>query len=196
MGLVTATKDSKAKLSVRISLLDPEWQELHPEQLTPFQIQELIRPCSAYPDGLFPGASLDPDNKTRQVTRVYRFPNYLEWSRVTEDDVEDAAGDGKQYLTSHFFDQRKCGWSELSPTVKQGKTVGYCFNGTAYSIQDKESIRTIVYQTVYKSIVKDKRAFKRLQEIFNNCVTVELTGADDEVLRVLAETLLESGANN
>ena len=101
------------------------------------------------------------------MSRVYCFSNYLEWSRVTEDDIEDPGDNGTLYLTTNFFDQRQKGWSELTPSIKKGTTVGYVFNGTAYSIEDREMVRNITYDTVYRSIIKGKQTFRKLQEIHN-----------------------------
>ena len=188
MQTVTVSKIPNSVLLVKVCLLDLEWQDLHPKHLVPFHVHELLRVCSIYPDGLFPGGNLIPDQPGRQSSRVYCFLNYLEWSRVTEEDVDDNGGNN-MYLTTNFFDQRRIGWSELTHKVKLGTTVGYCFNGTAYSIEDKDAVQNIVYKTVYKQIIKDKHIFKRLQDIVK-LSSVELSGADLDVLKVLAETLL------
>lgn len=186
---ITVKKIENPRLHVKVSLKDPIWQELHPNHLASFLIIELLRPCNIYPDGLFPGAEISKEPQ-RQSTRVYCFSNYLEWSRITQDDVRDCQDEGI-YLTTHFFDQRKKGWSEITHTTKLGQTVGYCFNGIAYGTSDIDSVRLIVYKTVYKGIIKDKSAFKRLREIIQEA-EVELSGADVDVLRVIAETLLSS----
>ena len=95
------------------------------------------------------------------------------------------------YLTTNFFEKRKLGWSEMSHKIKSGATVGYCFNGTAYSVKDTEEVRKIVYETVYKSLIKHKQSFNKLVEILDSA-QIELSGAGNDVLQVLAEALVES----
>lgn len=171
----------------KISLRDLEWIQLNPDYLEPFQVQELIRKCDVYEDGLFPGAELDSD---RQVSRVVKFRNYLEWSKITLEDVVEI--NGNIYLTANFFNQRSKGWSELTFKSKSGKAIGYCFNGTTYSIDDQEAISKIVYKTIYWNLIKDSPVLKRIENLLDQGFTIELSGVENEFLEIIRETFSRS----
>lgn len=182
--------NTKSNFVININLLNPEYESLLPDKLPSFVITEKKRICDIYPDGLFPGATADGPNN--QVSPVLCFFNYLEWSRITSDDVDGGADDGtgvnggdNQYLTTAFFDSRNKGWKSITPLEKPGETIGYCFNGIAYHTNNVEIVRKTVYTMIYGSIIKTLPAYQKLKE-FCRMATVNITGADIEVLRALS----------
>lgn len=183
-----------ARFQTRIELSDdPQWSGLLPSHLEPFNIQESLRPCSAYPDGVQPGFWAAPGERGEpcQATQVLHFPNYREWSRITLDDVVEIPGKGR-YLTTHFFQARRRGWSSPEFRPKPGSiTLGYCFNGSAYSPDPSSRIDQVVYGLVYATLIRNNPLFKRLTQICAEAdVTLVLSHPDaDAILSVLARLL-------
>jgi hypothetical protein len=187
--MTTTIINNKSNFVINIDLLQPEYKSLHPDNLPFFSITEKRRYCDIYPDGLFPGSTIDKDNTNNQVSQVLCFFNYLEWSRITADDVEEPSGDGNYYLTTTFFDMRNKGWKSIEPIEKPGDTIGYCFNGVDYHTNNPE-VRRTVYSVIYKNIIKSLPVHRKLKEYMNQA-SIKITGADVEVLKVLAESLVD-----
>jgi hypothetical protein len=85
---------------VEIDLTCEPWCQLLPERLAPFGVEEIRRPNNIYPDGILPGSV--PSSGNCISTKIQTFPNYLEWSKVTIDNVvelpdEQATPDGSDY---------------------------------------------------------------------------------------------------
>ena len=146
-----------SQIYMTIDLNDVEWSPLLPTSLGNFKVEESLRTCLSFPDGLFPGAeSLGPSN---QVSRIKKFPNYIEFSKVTSDEVVPLAG--QLYLTTKFYNRRKEGWSSDKIEAKEGEVLSYCIDGDLYSPNDKTVIDK-VYSTVYRSLVQDLPAYINL----------------------------------
>lgn len=176
-----------------IDLSSPEWSSLLPENLTPFKMEETLRVCSEYEDGVFPSAMKSTDDK--QVTRIQRFPNYIEFSKITSDELVPV--DGQLYLTTKFFDRRKLGWASdsiLSKVTDDNEVMGYCINGNVYCAADKKTAYSIFYQVVYKSLIVKNPAFDRLLSILKDGFCVKFSNADQEFMEQLKTLLLSSAS--
>jgi len=174
--------------STRIDLEDPDWFDLNPEHLSVFSVIEKLRPCPSYPDGLFPGATKLGDS---QVSSIYSFLNYLEWSRVVEEDVVGL----EKYITTRFFTLRAEGWASPEHIVKEGKTVGYCFNGVAYSIKDIKVVEEIVYNTIYRKLIQTKPVLNKLI-VLSQSSDLDLWSIREEPLKVILEILQNANASS
>lgn len=176
------------KYIIDIDLDNIKWKLYSPNLLIPFNIEEIIRPLCGpvYKDGVYPGGTRIK-NTEKQTSKVFRFPNYLEFSKIVEDEVIINGSD--MYITSLFFDRRKEGWSNINISKKIGKVVGYCFNGTLYNKEDIENVNKIVYHTVYLSIISKKKEFVDLIEQINSGITVRIYSNDELFFTAFTEAV-------
>lgn len=174
---------------IRIDLRDPKWSSLLPDSLPAFRIEEMLRPCTAYPTGLFPGAQNHRENDRKQSTRVERFDNYVEFSKVVDDEV--ASVGGALYLTTRFYDRRKEGWRSKEKMKKPGEVVAYCINGNLYCSADEEMANATFFDVVYRSLVGKEESFLLLKSLLSEGEGVEFTGVDDYFAKEL-ERLVRS----
>lgn len=185
---VEVSKNPFSILKSDIDFSNTEWSCLLPENLNKkFQIEELLRPCKAYPDGLYP---LGKKLNDKQVTRINRFCNYIEYSRIISSEIVNVSG--QLFLTTKFYDNRKEGWSSKEIKKKVGDTIGYCINGDIYCAEDKECVFKVFYNVVFKSIIQKNPKFNELLTMLKNGVTLTLIGSDEEFLKNLKIILLES----
>jgi hypothetical protein len=187
MARVLITTNTEDQLYVNVDLTNSEWSSLLPENVPSFKMEELRRYCDTYEDGLFPGASVYGDRN--QITRIYRFPNYVEFSKIVVDEVEPIGE--KLYLTSKYFERRNKGWSSKDLKKKEGEIIGYCVNGDIYSVKDVEEANHIFYNIVYKSLISSNVCIQQLKQMLNDGVSIILCGADIQVLNSLSNSLLE-----
>lgn len=188
---ITVAANPDSIFSLKVDLSDAEWSELLPENLSPFRVEETQRPCLAYRDGIFPGSK--NYGKDRQTSEIKRFPNYIEFSKITSDEVVPISG--QLYLTTKFYDRRYEGWSSEEILKKEEEIIGYCFNGDVYCVDDKAEIYKMFYGLVYKNLVAKKDTFIKLEQFLSRGIALELTGADEEFLTNLKDILLESLKN-
>lgn len=187
MFKVELSKNSISNLRLDIDFSSVEWSELYPDNITKkFKIQELLRICSPYPDGIFPLA-IKQDNT--QVTLINRFFNYIEYSRVVSSEVVNISG--QMYLTTKFFDNRKKGWSSTELMKKTGETLGYYINGDIYCLEDKDSVFKVFYKVVYKPLIEKNSKFLKILDMLKNGYTLTLIGSDHDFLKNFKLILLD-----
>lgn len=187
MAKVLVTVNPKSELFSEIDFRQPEWSSLLPQNLSSFKMEELRRPCGAYPDGIFPGAERCRDNN--QIFKIQNFQNYVEFCKVVADEVVPLGG--QLFLTSKFYDRRKEGWSSEVIKKKEGEVIAYCLNGDLYSVDDEARVNQIFYDVVYNSLVLKDPAFLKLRRSLLDGVCLELTGADLEFLERVKSVLLK-----
>lgn len=170
----------------RINLKDSKWSSLLPENLPPFLIEESLRPCDAFPSGVFPGSNIN--GKDKQKVKVQRFDNYIEFSKVTSDEV--ALVDGNFFLTTKFYERRKKGWGSQEKLIKEGEVVAYCINGDLYSTEDRAAVNKIFFDLVYISLVKSMKQFTELSNILKQAEHVEIFGVEEELLEEIKRVLI------
>lgn len=185
--MVLITKDINANnLIYQINLSNNKWKSLNADNLPPFKIEEKIRICDIYPNGCFPGSKIK--DKNTQVSSVIKFHNYVEFSKITLDEVFEI--NGKFYLTTLFYDRREVGWSSSVNLTKKGKVVGYCLDGNVYCSGDRDHVYGIFYKFVYRSLIEDCAAFKEMVALIKSGLTLDLIGDDQEFIKWLAEIVL------
>ena len=187
MTKVLVTANSKPELFTEIDFRQSEWSSLLMQNLSSFKMEELRRPCAAYPDGVFPGSTTYKENK--QIAKVEKFPNYVEFCKIVADEVVSIGG--QLYLTTKFYDRRKEGWSSTILKKKEGVAIGYCLNGDIYCVDDKRQVDKIFYGVVYKSLISKDPAFLKLKQSLSDGVCLTLIGEEDEFLNILSSVLLE-----
>ena len=185
---VEVSRNQASILKLDIDFSRDEWSGLLPENMNKkFRIEELLRPCSAYPEGIFPASTKLID---KQATRIDRFANYIEYSRVVSSEVVNMSG--QLFLTTKFYDNRKEGWSSKEIKKKAGDTVGYCINGDLYCAEDKDSVYQVYYKIVYKSLVKKDPKFNEILNKLKDGVSLTLIGSDEDFLKNFKIILLEN----
>ena len=190
VGKKTDVSCNDAILHIPINLSADTWKDLLPENLGVFLVEELKRPCKSYPDGLFPGAHTTDNNPDKQMTLVRNFSNYIEFSKVLDD--ETIIIDGLRYLTSIHYERRHDGWSSLIPKKKKGKVVGWCSGGEIYYASDDDRVNSIFYDNVYINLVIKRPSFSKLREYLADGACLILQGYEDEsFLKNLARILIE-----
>lgn len=187
MAKVLVTVNPKPELFSEIDFRDSEWSSLLPQNLSSFKMEESRRPCTAYPEGIFPGAERYRDNK--QISKIQKFSNYVEYCKVVADEVVPLGG--QLFLTPKFYERRQEGWSSDVLQKKEGEVVAYCLNGDLYCAADKEQADQIFYGVVYESLVSKDTALLKLRQAVLDGVCLELTGAEDEVLQRIKTILLK-----
>jgi hypothetical protein len=203
-----------------VDLNSDPWSCLLPDKIPPFGVEEFCRPNNVYSDGILPGST--PSGNNCISTKINVFTNYLEWSKVTLDDVvilnndqsesdssdlsDETIGslrkvrfspntvdnDKKAYhVTSRFFESRNKGWSQSEFTPKQGKVIGYIFNGIAYHIQDTYLVEDIVYSIVYKSLIEKSQLITQLRELSQAGTIINVTYPSSlgVVIKVIVELI-------
>lgn len=188
MDRVQVKTNPDSNISSTIDLSTKPWKDLCPENLPPFKMEENLCPCISYPEGIFPGAWRFGPKK--QVSRIIRFSNYMEFCRVVKDDTYHI--DGEDYLTTRFYEERQTGWDSRDIVQKEGETIGYCLNGDVYGVDQKEEVYDIWYGMVYYVLVKPMDAFIQLQNMLRDGITLELMGANREFLLQLSAVLSNS----
>lgn len=187
MSKVLVTVNSRPGLFSEIDFREPEWSSLLLKNLSSFKMEELRRPCAAYVDGIFPGATAYGENK--QISKIQKFPNYIEFCKVVADEVVPISG--QQYLTTRFYDRRKEGWGSDILKKKEGEIIGYCLNGNIYCAADKAQVDEIFYGVVYESLISKDPALLKLRQSLLDGICLSLTGADDDFLNILSNILLK-----
>ena len=175
----------ESRFCCSVDLNSTEWSALLPENLSPFKVSELRRPCSAYINGLFPGAEVHGEKE--QITRIKKFPNYIEYSKIVSDELIPISG--QLFLTTKFYDRRKTGWSSETFLQKDGPIMGYCLNGDVYGVSDQENVYNYFYNVVYKDLVSNKPEFIRLSSMITDGICVEFSGGCPEFRKYLKEIL-------
>lgn len=174
-----------------INFSDKEWSSLLPENLNSFKMEEIRRSCSAYTDGIFPGSSAY--NADKQVTKIQRFPNYIAYSIIVEDELVPISG--QLFLTTKFYDRRAEGWgsSEIKKKATDEKSImGYCINGDVYCAKDKDIVYKVFFLKVYKSLVEKTTPFTKLISMLKDGIALNLICKDEEFLKHFKEVLLNS----
>lgn len=185
MPQVQVTTNPSPQLYSEVDLETSEWSSLLPENLGSFKIEEALRPCTSFPNGIFPGA--EPVNSSKQTTRVKRFPNYIEFSKVISDEVVPLSRE--LYLTTKFYERRRDGWGSDSLEKKEGDVLGYSIDGDIYSPEDSASIEDVFYGTVYRSLVQNNPAYLNLVQQIKDGLCITLKGSNKDFLEHLAKLL-------
>jgi len=167
-----------SQFTSEVNLEDLEWSQLLPESLGSFRIEEKLRLCKSFQNGLFPGAELT--ERGVQTSRVKKFPNYIEFSKVVSDEVVPISGN--LYLTTKFFERRKVGWSSDNLEKKDGEVMAYCIDGDVYSLEDNTPAEKIFYGTIYRSLIKDLISYQKLVQKVKDGICLKIRGASRELL--------------
>ncbi len=163
------------------------WSALNYHNLCPFHTKEAKRICSAYKDGLFPGAvSVSVDE---QMSQVKRFANYLQFLSITADEVKER--EGKLYLTTKFFRKRHEGWLSPEEVIKEGKIVGYFVNGYVYHPNDLAVVHELIFRNVYYRLIEKLPEFNQLLTYLRTNYELELIGLDEPFMQKFQILLLE-----
>jgi len=183
---VEVSRNSVSTLKSDVDFNDSEWSCLLPENLNnKFQIEELLRPCKSYPEGLYP---LSKKLNDKQVSRINRFDNYIEFSRIVDSEIVNVSG--QLFLTTKFYDNRKEGWSSKEIKKKVGDTIGYCINGDVYCAEDKQCVYKVFYINVYKLLIAKKEPFKELISMLKRDIELTLISDDIDFLKYFKDILL------
>lgn len=189
METVLVSTNLHSTLYSDIDFNDKEWSSLLPENINVFKMEEIRRPCSAYNNGIFPASK--EFSKDKQITRIQRFPNYIEFSKIISDEVVPISG--QLFLTTKFYDRREEGW--LSNVIKkkvmnENDIIGYCINGDVYCAKDKDNVYKIFYGTVYKSLIEKNESFIKLLIMLKDGITLNLISTDKEFIKYFKDVLL------
>lgn len=157
---------------MNINFEEEPWSILHPSSQPAFRIIENKAICDAYPDGIFPGASSVDTNL--QSTKIYKFQNYIEFSKITEDEITN---DG--FLTTKFYIRRRDGWQSRNLLFKKGKVIGYCVNCYIYHVDDIHEVYKTIYGKTYLKLIEKTEAFKQLRELFYKNKNLKLQSNDE-----------------
>lgn len=180
------SKNNGYSVIVTINLDDTKWRSFSPNFLPPFNAEESLRQCSSFKEGLFPGSTL-MENTNKQTTKIIRFPNYLEFSKIMEDETHEIGND--RYLTMLFFERRKEGWGNANIVKKKGNHIGYCFNGILYNKDEPDEVKRVVYHTIYFSIVSKRQEFIELIKILMAGDALEINCEDEYFLEAFSESI-------
>lgn len=186
MSQVYVSRNDNPAMAIEVDLQNSEWSVLHVDNIPSFKIEEVKRPCDIFPDGLFPGAKSNGENK--QITQVSKFRNYMEFSKVVEDEVRVIQDNS--YLTTKFFERRAKGWSQSQIQKKNGKILGYCLNGNLHHKEDCRDVEKNFYLVVYSALIKDLPPFLRLKDYLSKGYCLILKGMDQPFLDYLSQILL------
>ena len=185
--MVEVTIVPKPKHIYAVDFTSSSWSILLPQEIGEVDIKETLRPCSSFPEGVYPGGKKLDDKE--QVVKLHRFPNYLEFSKIIKEETVEL--NGNRYLTTEFFKNRRKGWSSKNIERKVGEVVGYCINGDTYPKEDFIIAQDMAYNIVYKGIVTAHPVFNYLVKQLHDGYGLRLTGADDYILNKLADFLLD-----
>lgn len=189
MAKILVSTNLHPALYSEIDFSSKDWSSLLPENLSAFKMEEIRRPCSAYSTGIFP-ASREYD-KDKQITRIQRFPNYIEFSKIISDEVVPISG--QLFLTTKFYDRRAEGWTSNDIKKKvnnDSDIIGYCINGDVYCAKDKDSVYKVFYSMIYKSLIEKSEVFNKLLTMLKDGIELGLLNADEEFLKYLKTILL------
>jgi len=185
MSRVLVTTNPDPKVYVDIDLSGPEWESLLPHNIPSFKMEELRRPCTAYPDGVFPGSA--PYGENKQITKIHKFTNYVEFSKVIADEVIPLSG--QLYLTTKFYERREEGWKSIKDLQKSGEIIGYCINGDIHSAADRVIADRTFYGIVYESLVSTNPAYQKLKRQLRDGVCLTLISENKEFVKHLSDVL-------
>lgn len=187
-------KNKEYNMIINIDLDDEKYKIFNPEYLPIFNAEELIRINCGFPGGIYPGAreinsQIDENNTfvRKQISKIYRFPNYLEFSKIMEDEVIKI--NGENYITNVFFNRRKEGWSNINLLSKKGNLIGYCFNGILYHSDETEHVKQVVYKTIYYLIISKNKEFEDIKDILSRGDAINLKGSNKYFLEAFSEIL-------
>jgi hypothetical protein len=134
---------------------------LHPTNVTSFPYCERLVPCrDIYSDGVLPGMSYSNDDEHNpcQQTRIERFDNFIEWSKIVVDETI-RKGDRRLLLTS-FFDNRAQGWKEKYFVKKPGHVIGYYLDGKTFSPSNPRLGE--LFATIYHDLIRENENYLKL----------------------------------
>ena len=181
---IVRTTDTRLYLSINLS--KKPWSSLNINKLTPFRVEEKLRPSPAYPNGVFPG---NGETSTSQYGRVVKFRNFIEFCKVVEDEV--IVVNGARFLSTKFYERRHVGWSSNHLRKKIGNCIGYCVGGEVYPTTSIEKVNKIIYEFVYGSLVTNTVQFRNLKAFLKSGLGLHIVGTDKELCKHLG-TLLTS----
>lgn len=188
MSNVFVTLTGNINSVVYIDLESDPWKKLHENYLPPFSLIETKRPCLVYGDGIFPGAQ--QSNKIdEQITKILKFPNYIEFSKVMLKDTKLNA-DNERQLTARFYEKRHIGWTSQNILKKEGEVIGFNINGDIHHVSDARKVYGIFYRVVYGPLVKDLIEFQNLKKMLKEGKCLQLSGGSDEFLNGLAKIVM------
>ena len=170
---------------ITINFSQQPWVTIHPNSLPSFYLEENRIACMLFPNGILPGAK--ERNESTQLTRIARFHNYLEFSKIMDDEVEPI-GD-ELYLTTKFYERRQAGWGLETNTKKEGNVIGYCANCFVYNTVDIEEANKIFYATSYYTLTYEKQEFVNLVKLVKGGATLILEDPDDIFINELSKLL-------
>ena len=170
-----------------IHLDDDEFKTINPDYLSPFNIQEPLYKCNVFPDGVVDGAIKDNNIQKTVVAKLY---NYLEYCQIMEDEIQVV--NGQKYMTHRFFKRRHIGWKLDTFVLKPGNLVGYFCNGYTYHKSQKDRLVETMAKSVYKELVKETSAYKKLQEKVQNGESLNFISKNSLYVKLVKHALEKS----
>jgi hypothetical protein len=166
-----------AKVCVAVDFSRSPWNKIHPDNLEQFTVEEMLRKCSPYPDGVFPGMSLKPGTFLQSVV-VSKFANYIEHSKIVESDTVVLLGG--VYMLSRYLENRAVAWTMSSLLMKEGKLVGYYIDGHIFPTSSIDYVCSRLYGEAYYSMVRNTQEFKALVKMLKDGKTLKIKVRDPE----------------
>lgn len=157
------------------------WNALSQSMMNPFRIMENKAICDAYPDGLFPGAN---DSGWCQSIKIYKFENYLEFSKIVEDEITSEGA-----LTTLFYIRRNEGWKSKEVMKKKGNVIGYCVNCFIYHPDDIEEVYKTIYGKTFYKLVFANPIFKNLKLLQSSNNNLIFKGESDIFIKQIRKLL-------
>lgn len=153
-----------------VDFKDHKFTHIHPYNLKNCKFREKLIPCELYNDGVLPGMTKDG---VQQMTTVRLFRNFIEFSKVTEDEI--GRKNNKNYLLSKFFDRRSVAISSKNYMKKEGDAIAYYLTGRVYS---KDMFSSNVFPAlvngVYDALFKVDPILFRLRKSFKDGEVIEI----------------------
>lgn len=191
MTLIYITEKPTDVKTTLINLTSCKYASLDPSRITNIKVDENKLMCKVYPLGYFPGGVSGLPEK--QVTTLVRLDNFLEFSKITDDEIIHTKE--KDFLNTLFFSRRVSGWKSSIPLTKEGNVRGYYIKGCVFLPSETDKARALFLTSVYIDAIKDRTAFKNIISLVRSGKPVTLTGADEDVLKVIKkyiETKIDS----
>lgn len=189
MEPINITSNSYPIKYIPIDLSSHFWNTLHIDNLKPFIVQEPRYYCDIYPNGLYPGAYLTDTDQEFQSSKILKFRNFVEFSKIMPDEIKQF--NDADHLTSSFFLHRHQGWSSDTIQTKKGEPIGYHFVGEIYSLDKSNNIIQLYASTIYHILISDLPAFKKLKYYLDSGYGLSLSGMDHPYIYYLSLILLK-----
>lgn len=172
--MIRGKNSDKSPLVVNTGL--SEWSDLHPDNIKDFMIlYGILNECKEqYPGGILPGMVKKDDNT--QTSKIRRFDNLLEWTKLLEEDVYES--EGKLFLRSKFFERREKAWKSPFFLKREGEIVGYYIDSVLMHKDDAEWMQRCLFSFAYKDLIRAKPSYQNIVKHLKNGGSVDLQAKD------------------